>query len=228
MKDNPLVRGLAHLLIGQPNLAEALTRALALKGSPPQYVQDTVGVSIEGLSLRDVEFLWLQRTMRLSFGIGLPAVAAQFAQCALTPTAGALDQSILCLCEKIIFANTTAGALNYCFDLQPVAGLANAATVPKSALDDRAIPFNALQPTPAYGVTDATGAVSITQAGRQLVAVPAGSSIVLDVNMILSARRILPGVTFDPASIVVSNTTLNSPLNVGFIWRERKLMQSEK
>jgi hypothetical protein len=219
----PKVPALAHLLIGQPDLAEALMRALALKGQLPQYIEGELNASITAFDLADPEYLWLRRNVRLSQGITIAAVAAQFAQFAFAPVANAGRS--LAVVEQLILANPTAATQTFLVDSQPNIALGAAPNVPKSALDDRAIPFNQLQPTPAFGLGNAQGAVAITGAGALSIAVGAGQTVILPLNWIFTNRVVLP--TPAPSLLLVQHSVVNLPLTAGIVWRERALLATE-
>lgn len=217
--------GLAHLLIGQPDLPEALMRSLGLKGTLPQFIEPELNVGITALDLSDAEFAWLRRNVRLQWGIQLAAVAAQFSQAVLAPIAGAART--MCVVEKLIICNTTGVNQNYFVDLLPSALAFAAATLPRSAMDDRAIPFNSLQPTPTFGWVGATAAAALVTgaAFAHAISVPASSIAVLDFGWVLTARTVLN--TPAPAYLIVANQAVNLPLTVSAVWRERTLLASE-
>jgi hypothetical protein len=216
--------GLAHLLLGQPDLAEQYMRALALKGELPSYTGGEFDPSITVADLTDPEYLWLRRVARLSQGVTIAAVAAQFSQAGFTAIAGA--NRVLAVIESLIITNSTAGGLTFMVDSQPVATLAAAAAnTPKSALDDRAIPFNALQPTPNFGWVTATAAAEITGLGRIIVAIPSNTTIILPLNWVFTARTVLN--TPAPSSLLVQCGTVNNAFHAAVVWRERALLASE-
>jgi hypothetical protein len=216
--------GLAHLLLGQPDIAEQYMRALALKGQLPSYTGGEFEPSITVLDLTQPEFLWLRRIVRVQQSVSLTATAAQFSQIALAPIAGAAR--VMAVVEKLIITNTTAGALHYFVDFLPNSLVAAAPNVPKSAMDDRAIPFNApLQTQVSLGIVNATAAAAIIGSGGILVATAANTTVVLDLNAIFTAR--LVNTTPSPSLLMVQGTALNLPLQVSFIWRERTLLATE-
>lgn len=198
-------------------------RALALKGELPSYTGGEFDPSITVLDLTDPEYAWLRRVTRLSQGIGLPAVAAQFSQAAFAPVATAAR--VLAVVEAIIITNPNGAGMGVQFDSQPVATIGAAAAVPKSSLDDRAIPFNQLQPTPAFGWVGATAAASITGLGSIVVALPAFSSLLIPLNWVFTNRVVLS--TPAPSHLIVSSRVVNLELHVAAIWRERPLLASE-
>lgn len=214
---------LAHLLLGQPDLAEQYMRALALKGQLPAYTGAQFEPSITVLDLRDPEYLWLRRTTRLSQGIVLAAVAAQFSQAAFLPIAGAARA--IAVVEQLILTNSTATATTVFVDSQPVSGLTAAPGVPKSALDDRALPFNQLQPTPSFGWLSATAAAAIVGTGAMLIGLPAGSSVILQGGWVFTAR--VPNTIPAPSALLVSCGTVNQSIHAAAIWRERAMAASE-
>jgi hypothetical protein len=219
------IPGVGHLLIGQPEMSEGLARALQLKGEAPQYIEGQYGLSINALDLTTPEFLWTRRTVRLSQGIGVGAVAAQFSQAAFTPIAGAARS--LAVVESLILTNTTgATAMTFFVDSQPNIAVGPApAAIPKSALDDRAIPFNALQPTPSFGWVSATAAVAITGVGALAISVPPSTTFTLPLNWVFTARPVL--TTPAPSSLLVQVSVVNLSLNCAAVWRERALLASE-
>lgn len=203
-------------------------RALALKGALPQFIEPEFNVSITAADLRDAEYLWLRRTVRLQQTLQVGPVAAQFSQIVFAPVSSAART--LAVLEKVIITNSQAAAgMNVLWDAQPnaVSGFAPAA-IPKSALDDRAIPFNQLQPTPSFGLINGTaaGALITIAGGSGWISLPASSSFVLDVDAIFTARSVLP--TPAPSYFVVAAQAVNIPLTATFIWRERTMLASEQ
>lgn len=215
--------GLAHLLLGQPELAETLMRGLALKGTLPQYLSPELEPSVTIADLTQPEYLYLRRILRLSQNIFLPAVAAQFSQAAFAPTAGAARS--LAVVEQLILTNFTAGAVAFQVDFQPNIVVGAAAGVPKSGLDDRSIPFNQLQPTPSFGWVGATAAASIVGTGALTIAVPANTTVFFPVNAVFTARAVLS--TPAPSLLLVALSAVNTACNIGAIWRERPLLATE-
>jgi hypothetical protein len=215
--------GLAHLLLGQPDLAEQLMRALALKGALPQYLEGEIGTSITALDLTTTEFQFLRRIVRLSQGFNAPAVAAQFSQCAFAPVANA--PRTMCVVERVIIANFSATNLQYFVDSNFVNGAFPAPGVPKSGLDDRSLPFNTGQPVPAFGVLGLTAAGAILGLGAIRIAVPAGNTFSLDLDWVFTNRTV--NNTPAPSVLAVQVSAVNAPLDVTFVWRERPLLSSE-
>lgn len=220
--------GLAHLLLGQPDLAEALMRSLGLKGALPQYIESEFNASISALDLADPEYLWLRRTQRYQQTLQVGPVAAQFSQIVFAPVAGA--PRTLAVLEKVIITNSQAAAAqNFIWDfyVDAVTGFAPAA-IPKSGFDDRGWPFNTGQPVPAFGLINATGAAAkvVIGGGSGWISLPASTSFVLDVAGVFTARSITN--TPAPLFFAVAAQAVNLPLTATFIWRERAMLASEQ
>lgn len=216
--------GLGHLLIGQPELSESLMRGLALKGQLPQYLGSELEPSVTVADLTDPEFLYLRRTTRFWVNASLNAVAAQFSQAAFAPIATA--PRTLALVESIIIANSTGGAIAVLVDCIPSTLIGFAAGTPKSSLDDRAIPFGQLQPTPSFGVVNATAAAGLLAGSNApVIAVPANTTFVLPINAVFTARSVI--ATPAPSYLIAQVSNVNIATNIGFIWRERPLLATE-
>jgi hypothetical protein len=217
------MKQLGHLLVGQPDLAEGIMRALAIKGAPPYELEPQYGLSVNVMDLTAPEFLWARRVMRLSQGIVLNAVAAQFSQAAFTPIAGAART--MCVVEKLFLTNTNAAASTFLIDSQPSTAVTAAPGVPKSGLDDRALPFNQLQPTPSFGLVSLTAAAALTGTGAMVFALPSQGTLVLDLNWVFTAR--VPNTLPAPSSLLIQNGTVNTSMHAAVVWRERTLLASE-
>lgn len=217
---------LGHLLLGQPDLAEGYMRALALKGNLPSYTGADFEPSITVLDLRDAEYLWLRRTVRCSQGIVLPAVAAQFSQAVFAPVA--IGQKNMAVVESLILTNSGGAGTTIIVDSQPLAAAPVAANVPKSALDDRAIPSigaGQLQPTPSYGWVDRTAAGAISGLGAMVMALPATSTLVLPLGWVFTGKQVIS--TPAPSYLIVQCGTVNVSIHAAAVWRERPLLASE-
>jgi hypothetical protein len=215
---------LGALLLGQPELSEQVMRALDLKGDLPQLLEAGYQSVILTEDLTSPEFNWLRRKVRLSQGTTVAAVGGQFSQAAFAPTAGAART--LAVVEKLIITNTQAAAVqNYLIDSQPNINIGAAPNVPKSALDDRAIPFNQLQPTPSFGLVSATAAAAITGTGAMFLSIPASTTLVLPLDWVFTARTVLS--TPAPSLLLVQAQAVNTALTFAVVWRERPMTSSE-
>jgi hypothetical protein len=218
---------LAHLLLGQPALAEQYMRALALKGELPSYSAAEFEPSITVLDLRDTEYLWLRRTSRLSQGIVLPAVAAQFSQAVFAPVA--IGQQKLAVIETLILTNSGGAGTTIIVDSQPLGAAPLSAGLNKSALDDRAIPSigaGQLQPRPSYGWVDQTAAAAITGLGAMVIGVPATSSVQLPLGWVFTGKQVIS--TPAPSYLLVQCGTVNVAIHAAVVWRERDLLAAEQ
>jgi hypothetical protein len=216
-------RDLGALLIGQPELSEQVMRALDLKGDLPQMLDVGYQPVIIAEDLTAPEFRWLRRNARLSQGITIAAVAAQFSQGAFAPLASA--RNTLAVVEKLILANLAAASASFLIDSQPNITVGAAPGIPRTALDDRSIPTGQLQPAPSFGLVSATAAAGLTAAGAIIVAVPAGSTLVLDLNWVFTARQVL--TTPAPSLLLVQSGNVNTQIQFSVVWRERTLLSSE-
>lgn len=217
--------GLAHLLLGQPELAEQYMRALALKGELPSYSGSEFQPSINITDLRDPEYLWLRRTVRYEQGLILPVVAGQFSQCAFSPVANA--SRVLAVVEQLILTNSSGAGFTFLVDCLPTTLIAAPASLPRSTMDDRAIPANSLQATPNFGLTNATAvAALLTGSGPLVIGVPATSTIVLPLNWVFTARQVLN--TPAPSFLQVQCGTVATACHVAVVWRERSMLAAEQ
>jgi len=219
--------GLGHLLLGQPDLAEQYMRALSLKGELPSYTGSEIEPSVTLLDLTNPEYLWLRRTTRYQQTKQIGPVGAQFSQIIFAPVANAAR--VIAVLEKVIFSNSQAATVqNIMWDsiTDAITGFAPAA-IPKSALDDRAVPFGQLQAGSSFGlIAQTAGAAKIpVTGGAAWLSLPASSSFVLDINAVYTARSVIS--TPAPLYFIAEAQAVNVALTATFIWRERGMLASE-
>jgi hypothetical protein len=224
MAPKPPTPGLAHLLLGQPDLSEALMRGLALKGSLPQYITGELEPSVTVADLTGPEYYWLRRTTRLCQGLSFAGTAAQFSGIAFAPVANA-GRSLAVL-ERVIIANSAGVAQSYFFDFFTNSLVGAAAGTPKPTLDDRAMPFNVGQPVPAFGLVNATSAAGIIgAAGNQVITVAVNQNFELVLNAVFTNRQV--NTTPSPMLFMLQGAAVNQALTATFFWRERALLATE-
>lgn len=203
-------------LIGQPTVAEQVMRALGLKGDLPQRVD---GLFALGLTVDDFtrpEYAWLRRESLYEQGANIAAVAAQFSNAYLTIT----GQRALAVVEQIIIVNLDAAATrNFRFAVRSVTAFPYAVTGTGSSRDDRATgPANSIA---RFG--------SGTSAARQVnggpfVSVPSLGTLIVPVSIILTGATDNTGAQ---GALCVETDIVNVPCMIGWIWRERSIMDSE-
>ena len=217
-------RDLAHLLLGQPDLAEQYMRALGLKGGLPSYSGAEFEPSITVLDLTAEEFLNLRRIQRFYRGIRLAAVAGQLSQCAYRPYDNA-PRSIITT-ERLWISNPTAAP----YDVQigfgnPGTTVPNPGATPIASLDDRSWPFGAACASQLYPV-NVTSATPIAAATADLtVRVPANTGIQIPFVCVMTARVLT--ATPNVGMLFVECLTANAAMDVGLEWRERTAIAPE-
>lgn len=208
--------GLAHLLLGQPDLAEQYMRALNLKGTLPSYSGPEFEPSITTLDLTDPEYDYLRRFNRYQGGASLAAVAAQFGYIALGRNG--VQRDMLAVVETIIIANNNAAALGVAVFLSQNAlfGVGSGLNLP---MDDRASSVSGY----TIGTFNSASNLSGGLFGVMNLTIPATSSLILPVAYVLTNRDV-GGL---PSMLYVQTNALNVQLAVTFTWKERALLASE-
>lgn len=219
----PFSDDLAHLLLGQPDLAEQLMRSLALKGALPSYCGAEFEPSITVEDFTRPEFLFMRRMVRISQGRRLPAVAAQFSQAILYPQSGA--PRTLCVCESVVIGNPNATAINIGVQVgSPNIAVTKAVGVGSYPHDERAWSFNAAY-VPSFALVNATNVASLIDTAALPFNLPGNTSLVIPMSAVLTAKDI----TSTPSNlgVMLACSAVNTAIDIGFTWRERTILGSE-
>jgi hypothetical protein len=218
---------LGFLLLGQPDLAEALMRALALKGELPSYSGNTFDPSVQVDDLTQYEYQYLRRMVRVMAGAGVSAVAAQVPFIGLVPTAGV--NRALAVIERVIISNPHTAAVTATFGMtEPAIGIsAPAAGTPHLPIDDRASRSDAFQYSPQFAISSGTNVGSVFPGGFGVaqVSLAPNASIVVEVGAVMTGRKNPATGAF--SGFYVGHGTVNAPLLADFVWRERQILASE-
>lgn len=210
--------GLAHLLLGQPDLAELLMRGLALKGALPSFSGSEFQPVVTALDLTDPEYDYLRRLSRYQGGASVAAVAAQFTYVVLgRANFGARD--MIAAVQQIVIANNNAAALGasiYVTDNNAL-GVGGGQNL---QMDDR------LSTRSAFTIGSGTLAANVSGGlfGVLNVTIPANSTLVLPVDYVLTNRN---GATDIPFQLWVQSNAVNVQMAVTFVWKERAALPSE-
>lgn len=201
-----------YMFNGQPEYSEQAQRALDLKADLPlRFVDSGLSLSVQVDDFTRPEFAWLRRLRTWRNGGTVGPVAAQFSYATLNLTAGVAAGTQLCVVDSVMISNQAAVALQYVIYLATPAVLG--ALINPQPADDRL-----------------TGRPVFECRGNSAAAAPVSLYSQVTFNIQAGDVQIIPGpwVLTGNAMLVVQNTTLNSALQVGFFWRERLMMSSEK
>lgn len=216
------IPGLGHLLVGQPDIAGRLSRALALKGELPQFTEQDYNLGITVEDLTRPEFNWLRREARYFGGTQVGAVAAQFSQITFsTLVAGTRGLAVV---EKIVLSNITGAANGFIVGMSLTGGSVIAPTLNAAPGDDRVgIAPGGFGPG-MFGVGFGTSAgTPIAAPTFTTIQLPANESFVLEGPWVLTGAPI--GIA--RSILVVTSTQVNVAIAASFYWRERSLLATE-
>lgn len=221
----PTDLGLAHLLLGQPNLSESLMRALALKGALPEYLAREFQASVNLLDLTTREFQYLRRVNSWLAGINQVAVVGEFGIAVLGPRA-TQGREAIAVVDSVMIENTSGGSASFRYGLIRNNNVGSAAPTSNGIpLDDRIGPLSGTPfPNPIFGVGGGSQVAdpAITFAGH--VSLPVSSSIELNVSAVLTGLMTTTGLR---TYFGVWATSPNIAFACNFRWRERELLPSE-
>lgn len=209
------------LHISQPQLAEALMRALDIKGDLPQTVAGVLDASVQVDDLTRPQYQYARRTFIGSAFGGAAAVAGQLSGVALgyaTP----VDPGVLLEVNGVIIQNVNAGTAAFLVGIvsSSLAGYASSVPAP---MDSRW-----MNPTfqSAPGCTIRTGSAATTRAAQSMaVTLAANSTIYLPIEAVVSSR--VARIAGEGGHIIVEGTALNSAVQASFFYRERAAVSSE-
>lgn len=221
--------GLAHLLLGQPDISERLMRALALKGALPQFLGQEFDASVTVEDLTAPEFGYLRRFLPWQAGQAKGAVVGEFSMLTLGPRTNQL-RNALAVCDYITISNQNAAAQSFRYGLVPESAIGSSAPVSNGEpMDDRVTanqPLNSVQPI--YGVGVGSNAVDPLTQGPpnagfvrlgvdQTVLIPGPWIITCAANSTAAARQVL----------AIWTQSVNLSVAGNFKWRERGLLATE-
>jgi hypothetical protein len=221
--------GLAHLLVGQPDIAERMMRALALKGTLPQYIDgdyDPVAI-VEDLTAR--EFDYLRRYIPWSAAFGQAAGGAGVWSLVGIGPKSTQGRTAIASVDRIIFTNLNGAAVTYRFGLFPTSGVGSLLAVTGVApIDDRVlnnVPAGQNGLFAGGGGTIATDPVLGIPGSTLTITLPANTSQALDGPWFLTGAVNTAG---SQHYLAVTTVAANQQVNAGFYWRERALLTTEQ
>jgi hypothetical protein len=204
---------LAYRLIGQPELAEQLQRAMELKGDTPQLVAPVLGWGVQADDYTREEYWWLRRGTRFCTSANVAAVAGQKAYHQLgRPVAG--DRSSIAVTESITLVNQNAAGMLVYIGLQAYPALSAPSVVNIGNMDDR----QAANVSAAFQLSSGTSAAPGTFQGSHSIFLAQGQVAYLPLRYILTGNLLL--------SIIADVANLS--LLADLVWRERALLSSER
>lgn len=223
MKPQP---GLAHLLLGQPEISERLMRGLALKGALPQYLGQEFEPNVLVEDLTAAEYDYLRRFNRYQAGAQVPAVAAQFGQAVFGRLAPG-SRSALAVVDRIMISNLSAAACAYWVGfLQNGAGLGPGAGN-ELPTDDRVNQLLTVVGTRTLFTSGfGSNAADFHTAGHMPIQLGVNQTIWLDPRYILTG--VADAGAVNPRILFIGCATANSSFGFGFFWKERALLTSEQ
>jgi hypothetical protein len=214
-----IVPGVGHLLVGQPEIAEAAQRALSMKGQLPTETDQRYGLGVTVADLTDPEYWWLRRGTRWGVGVNTGAVAAQFSIACLQ-TQSVAPQAALVILDEVIICNAGVAG-TFSFGVQWT-GPGFALTSTPNVADGRQLQAAF---TPYAQAGGGTNAVSQIQASQPAVQLAANSFISVKGPFILGGKD--NGIT-GTDRFIVQNNTVNNNMLVTFLWRERAELVTER
>jgi len=217
---NPFVRD-GLMLLGQSEYSEALMRILSLKGDLPQYLDPRYNVAFQVDDYSRPEWAWNRCQSRWSVGgtgvagAGVFSIFAFFGQ-------SVQGRGVMAIVDTILVSNPSAATISVNFGLT-LAGFGGvAATRFGQLLDDRQ--FQATQS--AYAAGTGQNAASPAPAQAFLFSIPAGGNLQLPVTPLVLTNVPNAAGTFNSGFVIVP-TVVNTGMQVGMVWRERALSDSE-
>jgi hypothetical protein len=212
--------GLAHLLLGQPDLSEQYMRALALKGSLPSYSGGEFLPSIQTLDLAEPQYDYLRRFSRFQGGARTTPVAAQFNYVFLGRNAVQGTRDMLAHVYKVIFSNFSASAVGFLMWMaaDTLLGVGSGQAV---MMDDRLTTTRS-----GFTIGNLQTATNVSSGifGLIEVQLPANTSFVLDIDYVLT--NTYSAANF-PNVLATQTDVVNVDTRVVFLWRERAALPSE-
>lgn len=218
---NPPLGEQFQLLLNAPQYAEAIMRALGLKGDLPRPVRGEYNLDAHVIDLTAFEYLWLQRTSTWVRGSSQNAVAAEFPIFAFATRVAAQSRSVMAIVDQVLINNLSAAAMTFLIGLTiQGTGIADpgSANLPR---DDRIFTTGTVS---SFAVGNGTNPVNpIVGLGGIQVDIPANGTLMVPGPWVLTNNA---NATFRTALVVVGNT-VNTGARVSYWWRERLCIDSE-
>lgn len=215
-------QGLAHLLIGQPEIAERIMRALSLKGALPQYLDEEFQATMLAEDFTKQEYSYLRRETLWGAGLFAPAVAAETALAVVGPRNNSFRTTLIVV-ESVLIQNQNGVATSFRYGLIDTAHSGSAAaTSDGSPRDDRSA--KATRSFAAVGVGSNAAAIT-TFSNSQFVILPASGSILIPGPWIISNGE--GPAAGSQVNFAVWGTVVNQTVQCAFQWHERTMLASE-
>lgn len=219
-------KGLAHLLLGQPEIAEGLMRALGLKGATPSYLEPEFGASINLMDLRDPEFVYLRRGTLYSAGATFVALAANFNYLCLANRI--LSRVALAVVEGVLLSNLSAATLGFWFGINANVTLSGGTLA--HSRDDRQnggiVGSSARAGIYSCGSFQNAADVMGTAGNFALAQIPAGNSLYIPLPGHVLTGNIDSG-NGQQAMFTVQTAAVNVASSATIFWREKNVLASE-
>lgn len=217
---NPFLRD-GGMLLGTSEYSERLMRVLALKGDLPQWLEArySVGFTADDYSLP--EWSWPRRMSRWSVGGTGVAGAGVFSIFAFAGQ-NVTGRQTMAIVDSILVSNPSAATVSATFNLSASGFGGVAFTRFGQMLDDRQ--FMATQS--AYAAGTGQNAASPAAAQAFLFSIPAGGSLLLPVTPLILTNAPNAAATQNIGWVIVP-TAVNTGMQVGTVWRERVVADSE-
>ena len=211
-----------QFLLGYAEYAEAVMRALGLKGDLPRDIQTSFGLSLQLLDLEGPEFQYLKRSVLWESGGTQAAVAGEFGVLALGGRAGATTRETLAVVEKCTISNFGAAAAAFTVGVDwastaTFAGGLNRTSYPR---DDRA----ALVATSAFATGTDSDAAQLIGPSHYPMQLAAGQVVEIQGPWIISNKPNAAGL---PSLFLVQCAVVNTAFRAGIFWRERQMHDTE-
>jgi hypothetical protein len=220
--------GIGHLLVGQPDVAERMMRALALKGTLPQYIDgdyDPV-VLVEDLTGREYDYL--RRFIPWSAAFGQAAGGAGVWSLVGIGPKSSQGRSAIAVVDRVWILNQTAGALSYRLGLMPTSAVGSLlAATGVAPIDDRVlnnVPAGQNGLFAGGSGTNAVDPITLIPGSTMVFTVPAGSTLEVVGPWILSGAVNTAG---SQHYLAITPVLANTQVNATFYWRERAMMSTE-
>lgn len=221
--------GVGHLLVGQPDVAERMMRALALKGTLPQYIDgdyDPVAI-VEDLTAR--EFDYLRRFIPWSATFGAVAGGAGVWSLVGIGPKTTQGRSAIAVVDRVWILNQTAGALSYRLGLFPTTATGSLlAATGVAPIDDRVlnnVPAGQNGLFAGGGGQNAVDPSTLIPGSTLVFSVPAGATLEVVGPWILTGAVNTAGAQH---YLAITPTLANTQVTASFYWRERALMATEQ
>lgn len=217
---NPFQRD-GGMLLGQSEYSERLMRLLALKGDLPQWLDPRYTVGFQADDFSQLEYSWARRVSRWSVGGTGVAGAGVFSIFAFAGQ-NVQGRSTMAIVDQILVSNPSAATISLTFGMTGAGFGGVAFTRFGQLLDDRQ--FSNAQS--AYAAGTGQNAASPAPAQGFLFSLAAGATLALPVCPLVLTNAPNAAATQNLGWVLVP-TAVNTGMQVGMVWRERQLTDSE-